>query len=116
VASLPEGVTAALEAAFLEALDPPQPEAFRECTVLAAVSYTLLTFGHFRRFVMDRRPVGPPDRAPCDGPRYVLLRLTTVASQEDRIPALAELAARLKSSMLRRWPEIASVPTYPAFR
>jgi hypothetical protein len=88
VASLPEGVTAAMEAAFLEALDPPQPEAFREQVVLAAVSYTLLTFGHFRRFVIERRPVGPPDRTPCDGPRYVLLRLATMASQGHRIPAL----------------------------
>jgi hypothetical protein len=108
-------MTEAMEVEFLDALDPPQPASFRSAIGLAAVSFTLTTFGHFRRFVMDGSPVGP-DRTPIDGRQYVILRLRTIATQQDRIPALAGLALHLIDAIIRRWPSAADQPTYPSFR
>jgi hypothetical protein len=116
VAALPTGMTASMEIEFLDALDPPQREPFRTVIGLAAVSFTVTTFGHFRRFVMDGSPVGPPGRTPSDGRQYVMLRLATVESEQDRIPALAELANGLSEAILRRWPSAAEPPIYAAFR
>ena len=116
VAALPHELILAMERDFVEALLPPNVEDFRAAVGLAAVSWTLLTFGHFRRFVMDGAPTGPPDRAPSNGRQHVLLRLATVQAQADRIPALAELAGQLTDAIVRQWPNSAERTTYPAFR
>lgn len=67
VARLPEGFVGRMEAAFLLALAPTDPAGFAEVVTPAAVHYTLLQFGWFRRFVLDERPV--PPRARLQGAR-----------------------------------------------
>jgi hypothetical protein len=116
VARLPEGMTQRMEDSFLVSLSPPDRDRFVDTIAIAAVRSTLATFGWFRRFVLDNRPVGPPDRAPCTGRQYVYDRLLTAARERDRLPALADFAARLADRMVRRWPESATMPLYPAFR
>ena len=116
VSALPAGVLRSMEAEFLGALDPPTPEEFRATVGLAAVSWTLTTFDHFRRFVHEGRAVGPPVRAPIGGRQYVVLRLEAVGAQREELPALAELACALRAAIVRRWPEAATLPVYPAFR
>lgn len=115
VAALPAGLIRSMENEFLEALDPPKRVEFSTVIGLAAASWTLLTFGYFRGFVMDGAPIGPPGRTPSDGRQYVLLRLATVEALRDRIPALGELANGLRGAIVRRWPYAAERPTYPAF-
>lgn len=116
VAALPAGVAGTAEAAFLDALDPPGAAAFTATIGLAAVSFTLLTFDAFRRFVVAGAPVGPAGLVPCDGRQYVVARLRAVEAEADRLPALAVLAARLREAIVARWPSAAGLPPYPAFR
>ena len=116
VGALPSGTTASMEKEFLDAFDPPEREAFGSFVGLAAVAWTLVTFDYFRRFVREDLQVGPPQRTLCDGRQYVVLRLTAVESQRDHIPALAELAGSLREAIVRRWPQAAQLPAYPAFR
>lgn len=115
VASLPVDILASMESEFLSALCPSRIEDFRTAIGLAAASWTLTTFDYFRRFVVDGAPVGPA-QAPADGRQYVVLRLAAIESERDRLPALAELAYRLRKAIVARWPSAAEVPPYPAFR
>ncbi|HEX9993327.1 MAG TPA: hypothetical protein VGB14_10400 [Acidimicrobiales bacterium] len=116
VAALPPATLASMEAELLAALDPPSPEAFSATIGPAAVSFTVLTAGAFRRFVVAGAPVGPAGRTPCDGRQYVVARLRAVEAEADRLPALAALAARLREAIVARWPSAAALPAYPAFR
>jgi hypothetical protein len=103
-----------MEAAFLVALAPPDPTGFVEFVTPAAVYYTLLQFRWFRRFVLEERPV--PPRAPSTGRQNVYGRLLAVAAEPEKLPALAEVAERLATAIVRRWPDAAAMPLYPAFR
>ena len=85
-----------------------------ESVALAGVWWTVHTFSDFRRFV--DRPIGPPGRAVIHGRQYLVLRLTAMEAEVERIPALATLAGRLRAEVVRRWPDAAEPPTYPAFR
>ena len=115
MAAVPAGILASMEIDFLTGLRPPRPEEFRAAIGLAAVSWTLTTFDYFRSFVVDGRPVGPPE-APADGRQYVVHRLTAIESERDRLPALGDLACRLRKAIVARWPSAAELPAYPAFR
>jgi hypothetical protein len=114
VARLPEGLTDRMEAAFLAALGPTDPAGFVDVVTTAAVHYTLLSFRWFRRFVLDDRPL--PARAPSTGRQYVYERLLTVSAEGEKLPALAEVADGLAAAIVRRWPDAAGMPLYPAFR
>lgn len=114
VARLPEGTTGRMEAAFLAALAPPDAAGFVDVVTPAAVHYTIVQFRWFRRFVLDDRPV--PPRAPSTGRQIVYARLLAVAEQRERLPALAEVAEGLATAIVRRWPDAAGMPLYPAFR
>ena len=114
MARLPEGMVGRMEAAFLGTLAPTDPTGFAEVVTLAAVHYTLVQFGWFRRFVLDERPV--PPRAPSTGRQNVYVRLLAVAAEREKLPALAGVAERLATAIVRRWPDAAGMPLYPAFR
>ena len=114
MARLPEGMVGRMEAAFLAALAPIDPTGFAEVVTPAAVYYTLLQFRWFRRFVLDERSV--PPRSPSTGRQNVWVRLQAVAAEREKLPALAELAHRLATAMMRRWPDSGGMPLYPAFR
>ena len=114
MARLPEGMVGRMEAAFLDALAPPDPIGFSQVVAPAAVHYTLVQFRWFRRFVLDERPV--PPRAPSTGRQNVYVRLLAVAAERERLPALAEVAERLATVIVGRWPDAAGMPLYPAFR
>ena len=115
---LPEGLTARMEQAFLDAFGLAGEDLgpFGAAVDRAAAAYTLSTFEWFRRFVHDDRPVGPPGRAVITGRRYVYARLVAMAAWPDRSPALAELAAGVADRLIARWPAAAVMPLYPAFR
>jgi hypothetical protein len=114
MARLPEGMVGRMEAAFLGALAPADPTGFSEVVTLAAIHYTLVQFRWFRRFVLDERPL--PPRAPSTGRQNVYVRLLAVAAEREKLPALAEVAGRLATAIVRRWPDAAGMPLYPAFR
>ena len=115
VAAMPAEILASMESEFLSALGPPRLSEFRAAVGLAAVAWTLTTFDYFRRFVIEGTRVGPP-RAPADGRQYVVFRLAAIESERDRLPALGELAYRLRKAIVARWPSSAELPSYPAFR
>ena len=104
-----------MEEAFLAELAPTDPGAFADLVALAGVQYTLFSFDWYRRFVIEDRPPGPPGRVPSTGRQYVYERLLTVSSEREHLPALAELAGRLTAEIVRRWPDAATMPLYPAF-
>lgn len=114
MARLPEGMVGRMEAAFLGALAPTDPTGFAEVVTPAAVHHTLVQFRWFRRFVLDERPV--PPRAPSTGRQNVYVRLLAVAAEPGKLPALAAVAERLATAIVRRWPDAAGMPLYPAFR
>ena len=114
LARLPEGMVGRMEAAFLGALAPTDPTGFSEVVTPAAVHYTVVQFRWFRRFVLDERPV--PPRAPSTGRQNVYVRLLAVAAEREKLPALAEVSAGLATAIVRRWPDAAGMPLYPAFR
>ena len=113
VAAMPADILASMEAEFLCALRPPRVDEFRAAIGLAAVFWTLTTFDYFRRFVVDGARMGPP-QGPADGRQYVVHRLAAIESE--RLPALGELAYRLRKAIVARWPAAAELPTFPAFR
>jgi hypothetical protein len=114
VAALPAGVTDMMEGAFLDALDPPCRTEFCAAIGLADASWCLGPFAaYLRRFVQAGPRIGP--RAVIDGRQLAVLRLGSVQSQGDRVPALAELAGGVRDEIVRRWPEAAELPPYPAF-
>jgi hypothetical protein len=115
VAGLPTGLTDQMEQTFVESLSPPDRDRFTNAVGVAAVGYTLATFGFFRQYVMNDSPVGPPDRAPSTGRQYLYSRLEMIM-RDGQLPALAEFADRVAIAMRRRWPEAAALPRYPAFR
>ncbi|HEV2758798.1 MAG TPA: hypothetical protein VGV86_04450 [Acidimicrobiales bacterium] len=114
MARLPEGMVGRMEAAFLGALAPIDPKGFAEVVTPAAVYYTLVQFHWFRRFLLDERPL--PPQAPSTGRQNVYVRLLAVAAEREKLPALAEAAERLATVIVRRWPDAAAMPLYPAFR
>lgn len=115
VAAMPAGMTASMEGAFLDALDPPSRTEFCATVGLADVSWALIPFADYlRRFVHESPRIGP--RALLDGRQIVVVRLAAVQAQGERIPALAELAGGVRDAIIRRWPEAAELPRYPAFR
>lgn len=114
VARLPEGLTDRMEAEFLAALGPTDPAGFVDAVNPAAVHYTLVSFRWFRRFVLDEQPL--PARAPSTGRQYVYERLLSIAGERNELPALAEVAGGLAAAIVRRWPDAAGMPLYPAFR
>ena len=103
-----------MEGAFLAALRPSDPAGFVDVVIPAAVHYTLVSFRWFRRFVLDDRPL--PARAPSTGRQYVYERLLTIAAKREEISALGEVAEGLAAAIVRRWPDAAGMPLYPAFR
>ncbi len=114
VATLPAGVTDMMEGAFLDALDPPGRNEFCAAIGLADVSWFLIPFaGYLRRFVHDSPGIG--HRAVIDGRQLAVLRLAAVQAQSHRVPALGELAGGVRDEIIRRWPEAAELPPYPAF-
>jgi hypothetical protein len=117
VAALPDGTTNAMEDAFMAALDPPSPDAFRVATGAAAIAYVLQTMRYFRQFLDSDAPVAPPGvEAPSRGRQYVHGRLLLIAEYADTVPALAQLAASTAAAMRDRWPDCTPLPLYPAFR
>ena len=116
VARLPTGMRHRMESVFLAELVPANPSDFADVVALAAVSYTLVTFDWFRRFVMEDLPAGPAGRTPSTGRQYVYSRLITIAAERERLPALADVAGRLAAAIVTRWPDAAAMPLYPAFR
>ena len=114
LARLPEGVVGRMETAFLVALAPTDPTGFAEFLTPAAVHYTLVQFRWFRRFVLEERPV--PPRAPSTGRQNVYVRLLAIAAEREKLPALADVAERMATAIVRRWPDSAAMPLYPAFR
>lgn len=114
MARLPDGMVGRMEAAFLDALAPTDPTHFAEVVTPAAVHYTLVQFRWFRGFVLDGRAV--PPRAPSTGRQNVYMRLLAVAAERENLPALGEIAQGLATAVLRRWPDAAAMPLYPAFR
>ena len=114
IATLPAGITDMMEAAFLDALDPPHRSELCAAIGLADASWSLMPFaGYLRRFVHEAPPIGP--RGLIDGRQLAVLRLDSVQSQGDRLPALAQLAGGVRDEVIRRWPEAAELPPYPAF-
>lgn len=116
VAALPDGMTDAMEAAFMAALSPPDPEGFRAAVGPSAIAYALRGFAYFRYFLDSNAPIGPGDRAPSTGRQYVHARLRFMASNDNQLPAIAQLTGGLADAMLTRWPESTPFPRYPAFR
>jgi hypothetical protein len=116
VAWLPEGTTVAMEDAFLQACQPPQPDEFRAATGLAAVWWTLRTADLFCGFVSGGWSARMRAIAPIDARQYFVLRLAAIEAEAARIPALAALAHRLREAIVERWAEAAVAPAYPAFR
>lgn len=115
VAALPDGMVDRMENAFLDALNPPEVEAFVRTIPAAVVWYTLTTLDWFTRFALEDLPVGP-DHAPSTGRQYVHRRLRVIAAGSQELPALADLADRLAREMANRWPDCSRMPLYPAFR
>lgn len=99
MARLPEGMVERMEAAFLGALAPTDRRDFAEAVTLAAVHYTLVQFCWFRRFVLDEHPL--PPRAPSTGRQNVYVRLLAVATEREKLPALAEVAEGLGNASTR---------------
>jgi hypothetical protein len=117
VAALPNGTTAAMEDAFMDALDPPSPDAFRAATGASAIAYVLQTMKYFRHFLDTDRAVAPPGvDAPTHGRQYVHGRLRLIGEYEERVPALATFANDMAEAMRDKWPECTPLPRYPAFR
>jgi len=110
---LPEGMAQRMEAAFLAALAPPDPEAFVEAIALASVHFVLLTFRWMRRWVGEGRALAP--KAPATGPQYAYERLHTLAALGERLPALSAVARELAGRVVDRWPDATAMPAYPAF-
>ena len=115
VARLPDEWAERMEEAFVDALAPPDRQAFVRTIGLAAAGYTLSTLGWFRSFLVENNRVGPPDRAPLGGRQYVYNRLNVLVRCRDELPALAALANDVTARLVDRWPEAAEIPLYPAF-
>jgi hypothetical protein len=117
VGALPDGITAAMEDAFMDALEPPDPGAFREATGAAVVAYMLQFAPGFRWQVDEDAPMAPSYViAPTRGRQYAHGRLAMVATYEGAYPAIAALAAEMAAAMRAKWPDCAPLPLYPAFR
>jgi hypothetical protein len=117
VAALPDGTTAAMEDAFMDALDPPSPDAFREATGASAITYVLQTMKYFRQFLDTDRPVAPPGvDAPTRGRQYVHGRLLLIGEYGALVSTLASFASDLAAAMREKWPECTPLPLYPSFR
>jgi hypothetical protein len=117
VAALPDGVTQAMEDAFMAELRPPQPDAFRDAIGASVVGYMLQFAAGFRWQVAENAPMAPPYvTAPTHGRQYAHGRLELVSSYERAYPAVAALAADMAEAMRAQWPDCAPLPLYPAFR
>jgi hypothetical protein len=117
VGALPEGMTDAMEDAFVDALKPSDPDAFREATGAAVVAYMLQFSPGFRWQIDENAPMAPSYvTAPTHGRQYAHGRLAMVATYDHAYPAIAGLAAEMADAMRGKWPDCAPLPIYPAFR
>ncbi|HVT78086.1 MAG TPA: hypothetical protein VHD87_13710 [Acidimicrobiales bacterium] len=117
VAALPDGTTDAMEDAFMTALDPPEPAAFRIATGAAAVAY-VFQMAHVLQWLAETdRPMAPAGVvAPARGRQYVHDRITMLTGYAGPFPAIAELGDAMAAAMRTRWPGCDVLPAYPAFR
>jgi hypothetical protein len=116
VAALPEGATTGMQDAFMDALDPPSPDGFREATRCAAILYVLQQLARFAFFLENDVAFGPPDNAPATSRQFVLHRLESVASMAADEPAIAALFGDLAAAVSARYPDASPMPLYNAFR
>ena len=116
VAALPDGLTSAMEDAFMHALQPPEPEAFRDSLDAAVVAYMLQFAAGFRWQVDSNAPMAPGYvKAVTHGRQYAHGRLAMLTDYE-RYPKIAALSAEMAEAMRTKWPDCAPLPLYPAFR
>jgi hypothetical protein len=110
-------MTAAMEDAFMDELEPLEPEAFRASVDAAVVAY-VLQMSHVLQWLAESDTPMAPERitAPARGRQYVHARLRMVAQYASTYPAIAALTDTMASAMRTQWPGCETLPLYPAFR
>lgn len=115
VAALPDGAKDAMTDAFMAALQPDDPEAFRATLSPIAAAYVLQSMKYFAYFLEHDQPMGPPGREPNTGRQLVPFRLDFIA-EHNEFPVLGALARDLAQAIRRRWPDTPELQLYAAFR